>query len=275
MAAFAVLPCTNRLAHARQRPMNISRLKRVRVFSLALHLVTGTTAQAESTTGALHDDPIRGQRLYQACIGGQSLDDNDVGPEHRGALGRRPDDLGRPTGDLYRASDLGRQMPGLMHIGHTPEELAEELRLSPATIRHWLAVVAAGNVRRRPRAPWMRGVMELATFLLPWREQRYAVRISEELLKLYHLVVSGCSATARREIYRRVVMIRTGADADEARAILVRAEQSFASWPVNRELRFRDVVHYLAVSEYLVFGNRTSTRIDMGRLINGRIPRHL
>src|ERR1700756_3750390 len=162
-------------------------------------------------------------------------------------------------------------MPGLRHIGHTPEELAEELRLSPATIRRWLAVVAAGTVRRRPRAPWMRRVMGLAAFLLPWRERRYAVRISEELLKLYRLVVSGCSATARREIYRRVVMIRTGADADEARAILVRAERSFASWPANRELRFRDVVHYLAVSEYLVFGNRTSTRIDMGRLINDRI----
>jgi len=121
----------------------------------------------------------------------------------------------------------------------------------------------------------MQRVSGLATFLLPWRERRYAARISKELLRLYHLVASDGSTTARAEIYRRVVMIRTGADSNEAGAILVRAGQSFATWPANRELRFGDVVHYLAVSEYLAFRNRTSTRIDMGRLINDRIPRRL
>ena len=49
--------------------MNISHLKRVRILSLALHLVTGTTAYADSTTGTLHGDPVRGQSLHQACMG--------------------------------------------------------------------------------------------------------------------------------------------------------------------------------------------------------------
>jgi hypothetical protein len=178
-------------------------------------------------------------------------------------------------GGFCTASDLQRQISESAHAGLGLEELAKELRLSPATVRHWLAVAAAGTVGRGPQAPCTRLVTRLAAFLLPWRERRHAVRISKELLRLYRLVVSGCSSTARREIYRRVVMIRTGADDDEARAILVRAEQSFATWPANRELRFSDVVHYLAVSEYLVFGNRTSTRIDMRRQISDRIPRHL
>ncbi len=69
--------------------MSISHLKRVRVLSLALHLVTGTTAYAESATGTLEGDPVRGQSLYQACMGCHSLDDNDVGPKHRGVVGRR------------------------------------------------------------------------------------------------------------------------------------------------------------------------------------------
>src|SRR5690242_4165739 len=148
---------------------------------------------------------------------------------------------GRRMGGLYTTSDWGRRTPGLPRTGHTPEKLAEELRLAPATIRHWLAVAGVGTVGRWPQARWMRRVMELATFLLPWCERRYADRISKEMLRLHRCVASDCSAKARREIYRRVVMIRTGADADEARAILVRAEQSFATWPVDRELRFGDV----------------------------------
>lgn len=69
--------------------MNITYLKKVRIFSLALHLVTGTTAYAQSATGTLQGDPARGQSLYQACMGCHSLDDNDVGPKHRGVVGRR------------------------------------------------------------------------------------------------------------------------------------------------------------------------------------------
>jgi cytochrome c len=34
-------------------------------------------------------NPARGQTLYQACTGCHSLDDNDVGPKHRGVFGRR------------------------------------------------------------------------------------------------------------------------------------------------------------------------------------------
>jgi len=69
--------------------MNISQLKKVRILSLCLHLLTGTTAHAQSATGTLEGDPVRGQSLYQSCMGCHSLDDNDVGPKHRGVVGRR------------------------------------------------------------------------------------------------------------------------------------------------------------------------------------------
>jgi len=32
--------------------------------------------------------PATGAKLYQACMGCHSLDDNDVGPRHRGVVGR-------------------------------------------------------------------------------------------------------------------------------------------------------------------------------------------
>lgn len=34
-------------------------------------------------------DPARGMSLYSACMGCHSLDENDVGPKHRGVVGRK------------------------------------------------------------------------------------------------------------------------------------------------------------------------------------------
>lgn len=34
-------------------------------------------------------DPVAGGKLYQACMGCHSLDENDVGPRHRGVVGRK------------------------------------------------------------------------------------------------------------------------------------------------------------------------------------------
>jgi cytochrome c len=33
-------------------------------------------------------DPIRGETVYQVCMGCHSLDEDDVGPHHRGVVGR-------------------------------------------------------------------------------------------------------------------------------------------------------------------------------------------
>jgi cytochrome c len=47
-----------------------------------------------SAVGAMADQPVvgnpaNGSRLYQACMGCHSLDENEVGPRHRGVVGRR------------------------------------------------------------------------------------------------------------------------------------------------------------------------------------------
>ncbi len=33
-------------------------------------------------------DPVHGEKLYAVCMGCHSIDDNDVGPRHRGVVGR-------------------------------------------------------------------------------------------------------------------------------------------------------------------------------------------
>lgn len=44
----------------------------------------GAVAAAARPAG----DPVRGKTVYQVCMGCHSLDEDDVGPRHRGVLGR-------------------------------------------------------------------------------------------------------------------------------------------------------------------------------------------
>ena len=47
------------------------------------------TAAALASVNALAGDPGRGKALYQACEACHSIDENDLGPRHRGVVGRR------------------------------------------------------------------------------------------------------------------------------------------------------------------------------------------
>ena len=49
-------------------------------------LVTGGSFASMS---GLVGDPNRGKTLYQACQACHSIDENDLGPKHRGVVGRR------------------------------------------------------------------------------------------------------------------------------------------------------------------------------------------
>jgi cytochrome c len=49
-------------------------------------------------------DPVAGGKLYAACMGCHSLDDNDVGPLHRGVVGRM---AGAVHGYAYSAALKG------------------------------------------------------------------------------------------------------------------------------------------------------------------------
>jgi len=65
-----------------------------RPFALGAGLLTLAAAlpalAAEPVVAAMPaGDATRGQALYQACMGCHSLDDNDVGPKHRGVVGRK------------------------------------------------------------------------------------------------------------------------------------------------------------------------------------------
>ena len=54
------------------------------VMSSAAFAQSSPSAAATSSPG----DPVHGKTLYQACESCHSINDNDVGPKHRGVVGR-------------------------------------------------------------------------------------------------------------------------------------------------------------------------------------------
>ena len=91
----------------------------------------------------------------------------------------------------------------------------------------------------------------ISSRLNAWAERRHAVRASRELLATYRTVCAQYPGLGDREHYRLVIMSRTGCASLAADLVLESASESFAEWPVRRELTLCDVVHYLSISEFL------------------------
>jgi hypothetical protein len=122
---------------------------------------------------------------------------------------------------------------------------------------------------------WLGGTLRRFNILAALRENRHLKRTCRECLQLYRGLGEHPTATAR-ERYALVVKKRTGADASGADTILQRAEESFAAWPIERPLTFRDVVHYLAVTECLSDDRSlTGVRTDVTMLVAKLIPANL
>lgn len=51
-------------------------------------LFIGATLAVTTVAAAQSGDPARGKMLYQGCTGCHSIDENDIGPKHRGVVGR-------------------------------------------------------------------------------------------------------------------------------------------------------------------------------------------
>lgn len=73
-------------------------------------------ASSSAVSASLHGDAQRGKVLYQNCTSCHSIDENDVGPKHRGVVGRKagtaPDYAYSPalkaSGIVWDASTLDR-----------------------------------------------------------------------------------------------------------------------------------------------------------------------
>ena len=68
---------------------------------------TAAPASGANTNGALVGDATRGKTLYQNCTACHSIDDDDVGPRHRGVVGRTAGTVpGYPYSAALKASGI-------------------------------------------------------------------------------------------------------------------------------------------------------------------------
>jgi hypothetical protein len=98
---------------------------------------------------------------------------------------------------------------------------------------------------------WLNAALRRSKFLRLMRERQHVKRTCRDCLALYRQGEAQRANTTAAERYAHVIASRTGADANSVNTILRRAEESFAAWPNDRPLTFRDVVQYLAVTERL------------------------
>jgi hypothetical protein len=107
-------------------------------------------------------------------------------------------------------------------------------------------------------------------------EKWYAWRTTHEMLGWYQRVRGEQPQLTGRTLYQQVIVRRSGLDDEAARGVLRRAHQRFCEWPFERELRFRDVVHYVVIDEYLRSHlNNLGTHTDMGKVVARLIPHDL
>ena len=65
------------------------RSQRGRFIATLTAVLLSSPLYAESAGSVLPGDAKRGEALYQACSGCHSINEDDIGPRHRGVVGRR------------------------------------------------------------------------------------------------------------------------------------------------------------------------------------------
>lgn len=123
-----------------------------------------------------------------------------------------------------------------------------------------------------PQKLWFSSI----SWLLAWEQRRWATRCCHELMALHAEVSAAHPGLGGLALYRLIVATRLRVQAAAADTVLLQAEQSYSIWPVDRELRFREVVHYLAVTEFTALhGTLPWLAQDTTRIVNELIPHSL
>ena len=104
-------------------------------------------------------------------------------------------------------------------------------------------------------------------------EKWHAWRATHEMLRWYQRVSGAEPQLTGTTLYQEILVQRFGLDLKVARCVLQRVRRSFCEWPRRRELRFRDLVNYLVMEEYMqAHSTKIGTYTDMRRMVSRIIP---
>jgi hypothetical protein len=123
---------------------------------------------------------------------------------------------------------------------------------------------------------WLDDTIRRFGFFSAMREVKHVKRTCRECLQLYRSAAREKADSIAVERYAYVVARRTGADANGVKTIMRRVEESFAVWPNERPVNFRDVVQYLAITECLSESvSESGVRAEVTSVVSKLIPAEL
>jgi hypothetical protein len=113
--------------------------------------------------------------------------------------------------------------------------------------------------------------------LWSWPEKRYATRVARRLLAALTAIREAHPALTAKERYAQALMQALECDAERAARLISDAEDSVSWWPHDKELNFRDLAHFVAVTLYIAEHGeqRPGTTVVFRDIICKRIPEGL
>ena len=104
-------------------------------------------------------------------------------------------------------------------------------------------------------------------------ERSQIQRLCQELITLRAAVAAEHPGLSGEQLYELVVMRLTHCNGAQAKECLNHVEESFAQWPVVREVTFRDVVLYFVLRKSLTFREpQSDTKPDFNTLVYTLVP---
>jgi hypothetical protein len=108
------------------------------------------------------------------------------------------------------------------------------------------------------------------------REQSLARACCAEMLTILNQIQAQEPALRDEALYTRAITRRLACDMAQAREIVRMADVSFAQWPEERDVRYRDVVKYLIVHQILGRDAKSmGAQSDIDRIVRDSIPQEL
>jgi YHS domain-containing protein len=179
----------------------------------------------------------------------------------------------RPKPALHRDASVAQQVMPTLAAASATVTVPEASTPRFAVMSRAPVVAPSAPVPSEALLPMRLGGSNVLASFFAWREKRFAARTCKELLKLHRIVSSRDPQLTGHALYRQIVAAHNGGDFAAADAVLTAAEQSFATWPAKRRLKFSDVVHFLAASEFLASQSRGRwIHADLRRIVVARIP---
>jgi hypothetical protein len=113
-------------------------------------------------------------------------------------------------------------------------------------------------------------------FLTAIRERLFARRMIKRLLAAYTTVAAAKPELGGQALYREVLLHSREIEPSRVDEIIDLAEDSIDEWtaPGRDGLGFREVVHFLVLTEYQRAGN-VGTIVPFGEIVNDLIPENL